>query len=102
MSDPSKDKSDELIHPVARPFLWLDAPWLKSAMIWVFGVLALAFAAVDLFHHRHEYVPFAETYGFYAWWGFASFVAAVMIGWFGIRKFLGREENFWDKESHDD
>ena len=97
MSDQS-GKHDELVHPAARPFLRLDAKWLKSSMIWVLLVLTIALAAVDVFHHRHEYVHLAETTGFYALWGFGSFVVAVMIGWFVIRGLLGRAENYWDGE----
>lgn len=97
MSDQS-GKHDELVHPAARPFLWLDAKWLKSSMLWILLVLALGFAAIDLFHHRHEYVHLAETPGFYALWGFGSFVLAVMVGWFVIRGLLGREEDYWDEE----
>ena len=98
----SNGKKDELIHPVARPFLWLDAKWLKQSMIWVLGIAAVALGAVDFFHHRHEYVSLAEFTGFYALWGFGSFVLAVMIGWFVVRGVLGREENYWDKGGKDD
>lgn len=97
MSDQS-GKPDERIHPAARPFLWLDAPWLKSSMIWILLVLAVGLAAIDFVHHRHEYVPLAEFPGFYAIWGFGSFVLAVMIGWFVIRGLLGRREDYWDGE----
>lgn len=101
MSDPN-GKHDELIHPVARPFLWLDSGWLKGSMIWIFLVATLGFVAVDFFHHRHEYVDLAEFYGFYAMWGFGAFVLAVMVGWFVIRGLLGREEDYWDGDSSDE
>jgi len=91
-------KHDERVHPAARPFLWLDAPWLKSSMLWILLVLAVGFGAIDLVHHRHEYVHLAELPGFYVLWGFGSFVLAVMIGWFVIRGLLGREEDYWDGE----
>ena len=97
MSD-QNDKHDELIHPAARPFLWLDSGWLKSSMIWILLALTLAFVVPDFFHHRHEYVELAQFYGFYAMWGFGAFVLAVMGGWFVIRHFLGREESYWDGE----
>ncbi|MBO6797173.1 hypothetical protein [Maricaulis sp.] len=101
MSDDNK-KNDELIHPLARPFLWLDAKWLKSSMFWIFGILTVAFVAADVFHPRHEYVHLAEITGFYAMWGFGAFVLAVMIGWIVIRGVLGREENYWDEEGDND
>jgi len=96
------DNKDDHIHPLARPFLWLEAKWLKSVMVYVLGAIVFLLAAIDLFHHRHEYVEYATATGFYAWWGFGSFVLAVMGGWFIIRHFLGREEDYWDKDAGDD
>ncbi|WP_417483016.1 hypothetical protein [Maricaulis sp.] len=95
-------KKDDLIHPIARPFLWLEADWLKASLVWVLGVLTIGLAAIDFFHHRHEYLEFAQMPGFYALAGFGSFVLAVMGGWFIIRRFLGREENYWDGEAGDE
>ena len=102
MSEHHDKKSDELVHPLAKPFLFLDSKWLKSSMIWIFGLLTIALIASDFLHPRHEYVHLAEIPGFYAYWGFGAFVLAVMVGWFVIRGLLGREENYWDKESGDD
>ena len=99
MSD--QQNNDDLVHPAARPFLWLDAPWLKKSMIWILLVATLGFVAVDFFHHRHEYVHLAEFYGFYAMWGFGAFVIAVMGGWFLVRGLLGRSEDYWDREPGD-
>ncbi len=99
------DKKDELVHPLARPFLWLDAKWLKSSMIWVLGALTVFFVALDPFRTAHmpEHASPAEPlFGFYAAWGFGAFVLAVMGGWFIIRGLLGRAENYWDKEADDE
>lgn len=101
MSDP-KGKNHNLIHPMARPFLWLDSAWLKASLIWILLVATLGFVAVDFFHHRHEYVELAAFYGFYALWGFGSFVLAVMGGWFLIRGLLGRREDYWDGDDSDE
>lgn len=101
MSDPD-NKKDELVHPLAKPFLWLDAKWLKSSMIWVFGILTLVFIAADFLHTRHDYIHLAEIPGFYAYWGFGAFVLAVMIGWFAVRALLERPEDYWDEEGDHD
>lgn len=95
-------KKDDLIHPIARPFLWLESNWLKSSLVWVLGVVVIGLGAIDFVHHRHEYLEFAQTPGFYAMAGFGSFVLAVMGAWFVIRRFLGREENYWDGEAGDE
>lgn len=95
-------KQDDLIHPLARPFLWLESNWLKSSLVWVLGVLAIGAGAFDFIHHRHDYLEFAQMPGFYALAGFGSFVLAVMGGWFIIRRFLGRDEDYWDGEAGDE
>ncbi|SDM06130.1 hypothetical protein [Maricaulis salignorans] len=95
-------KKDDLVHPIARPFLWLESKWLASSVVWVLGLVVVALGAVDFFHPRHEYLDFAQTPGFYVLAGFISFVAAVMGGWFVIRQFLGRAENYWDGEAGDE
>lgn len=99
MSEQS-DHKDELVHPLARPFLWLDAPWLKSSMIWVLGAILAIFVALDSFREPH--VDPEGLLGFYAWWGFGAFVLAVMLGWVVIRGLLGRPENYWDEEADDE
>jgi hypothetical protein len=105
-------KDDDLIHPLARPFLWLEAKWLKSSILYIVGLGAIALTVGEYFweryqaaHHpgaHHEVVEIEGWLGFYAWWGFGSFVLAVMGGWFVIRHFLGREEDYWDKDAGDD
>ena len=102
MSTPPKKSRDDSIHPIAQAFLWLDSAWLKASLVWVLGLAAIALGAFDFLHHRHDYLEFAASPGFYALWGFGSFVLAVMGGWFIIRKFLGRDEDYWDKEADDE
>ncbi|MDG1416377.1 MAG: hypothetical protein P8P99_01095 [Maricaulis sp.] len=96
------NKNDDHIHPLASLFMWTEAKWLKGAMVYILGFAFLAMASVDLFHHRHEYLDYAASTGFYAYAGFGAFVLAVMVGWFVIRGLLGREEDYWDKDAGDD
>lgn len=95
-------KKDDPVHPIARPFLWLESKWFTASLVWVLGVLAIGLGAIDFVHHRHDYLEFAQMPGFYALAGFGAFVLAVMGGWFVIRRFLGREENYWDGEAGDE
>lgn len=95
-------KQEDPVHPIARPFLWLESKWFTSSLVWVLGVLAIALGAFDFLHHRHDYLDFAQMPGFYALAGFVSFVVAVMGGWFVIRHFLSRPENYWDGEADDE
>jgi len=95
-------KKDDLVHPIALPFLWLESNWLQSSLVWVLGIVVIGLSALDFFYPRHEYLGFAEMPGFYALAGFVSFVLAVMGGWFVIRHFLGRKENYWDGEAGDE
>lgn len=108
MTDTPKPKSKrgksgapDAIHPAARYFLWLESPLVKSGFLFVIGLASIALGALDLIHHRHEYVSWAEWHGFYAWFGFASFAFAVLMGW-PLRSLLGRKEDYYEKAAGDD
>ena len=101
MSKQSDDK-DDLIHPLARPFLWLESKWCRNSIMYIAGVLAVILGLVDMIYPRHEHVDIANIPGFYAAAGFIAFVLAVMGGWFVIRGLLGRDEDYWDKDEKDD
>jgi hypothetical protein len=96
------EHDDELVHPLSRPFLWLDAKWFKASLFWVFGALTIGLVALDFVWPRHEAIHTAEIPGFYAGYGFIAFILAVFVGWLVIRGLLGRAENYWDGEGRDD
>jgi len=96
-----KTAASDAIHPVARYFLWLESPAVKAGFLFAIGIASIGLGALDFIHHRHEYVSWAEWHGFYAWFGFASFAFAVLMGW-PLRALLGRKEDYYEKAAGDD
>lgn len=75
---------------------WLDRPGNVRKLylgLWVFG---LAWVVPDFFLHKHEDVPFAATYTFYAIFGFVACVALVVTAK-GLRRILMRPEDYYDR-----
>lgn len=96
-----KPGAADAIHPVSRYFLWLDSKAMKAGTLIVLGLVSVGLGLFDLLHQRHEYVSWAEWHGFYAWFGFASFAFAVLMGW-PLRALLGRKEDYYEKAAGDD
>lgn len=94
------EKSDA-IHPLAKPFLWLDSHWARKAPFWIFLIAALGLLAWEYVHPRHGYLHVEELFGFYEIMGFFGFCLAVLAGW-PLRKLLWRPEDYYDRESSDD
>ena len=88
---------DEQIHPLARPFLWLDKPWARQAPLYLFGAGALGLLIWELFHPRHGYAKYEEVFGFYEIEGFFGFCIAVLAGW-PLRWLLARKPDYYDTE----
>ncbi|WP_420431537.1 hypothetical protein [Hyphobacterium sp.] len=97
----SETPADDQIHPVARPFTWIEKPIVHFWFLVILAVLSFGLGLFDLVYARHEYLHFAELPGFYAWFGFGSFSLAVLAGW-PLRRLLGREENYYEKAAGDD
>jgi hypothetical protein len=82
------------MHDSERKY-WLDDPANVSRLyrgLWVVGLLLIA---LDFLLHRHDDVPFAATYGFYAVYGFAACVALVLAAKV-LRRLVKRPENYYD------
>lgn len=66
---------------------------LLYRLLWVLGAVLLA---VDFYPHKHEAFRFAETFGFYAIFGFAAIVALV-LGAKALRRMVMRGEDYYDR-----
>ncbi|MEX1250970.1 MAG: hypothetical protein WEA77_07235, partial [Hyphomonas sp.] len=60
----------------------------------VLAVLSIILVLADLVIHRHEYLHFAESTGFFGLWGFVSFSFVVLMGW-PLGRLLRRDENYY-------
>jgi hypothetical protein len=93
MSAPIDPKNDD-IHPLAKPFLFLDNPKVKAAPFYIFLFLALALLVVEFVHPRHAYGKWEEIFGFYEIEGFFGFCLAVLSGW-PLRWLLARDADYY-------
>jgi drug/metabolite transporter (DMT)-like permease len=75
---------------------WLDDPANVTKLyrgVWVVGVLLVA---LDLVLQRHDDLGFAETWGFYALYGFVGIVSLVLTAK-GLRRLVKRPEDFYER-----
>lgn len=88
------------IHPLARPFLFLDSKLGRTLPFWIFLVLLAATLVGEYFHHFHAEFEY-QFFGFYAAMGFFGFCLAVLMGW-PLRALLGRDEDYYEKGARDE
>lgn len=91
---------DGAIHPVARPFLWLDKTRARDAISLCIVLIAVILLVVDFFVHRHGETAIAERPGFFAIFGFISFAFAVLSGW-PLRRLLSRPADYYGESETD-
>ena len=96
-----KPAHDEDIHPAARPFLWLVSDQARNGFIYVVGIGALIFIALDFVVPRHAHFGFEALKGFFAVFGFIAFAFVVLAGW-PLRAFTGRPEDYYPESTEDD
>ena len=100
MSDmPPRPEREDRIHPLARPFLFLDRPAARDVISLCIVLIAMALFAADFFLDRHGETGAAETKGFFSVFGFAAFGLIVLSGW-PLRALLTRAPDFYG-ESED-
>lgn len=75
---------------------WLDDPANVTRLylgVWFVGLLLVA---LDFVLHRHDDLAFAETWGFYAFYGFVACVSLVLTAK-GLRRLVKRPEDYYDR-----
>lgn len=86
---------DDQIHPLSRLlFGWVDSPRTPIILLLIVVLIAGILIVADLALERHEYLSFANSTGFYAFWGFSAFAIAVLSGW-PLGKLLRRDEDYY-------
>ena len=79
----------------------MDDHWLTRAStirrLWVIFIIILAATVLaDLFISHHPYFGFEGTFGFGAWFGFASCVAMIVFAK-GLGVLLKRPDSYYDR-----
>lgn len=88
---------DGVMHPIARRLRFILAPGFGRVLMYLFGAVFFALAAVDLVHHRHELFSWEGFAGFHAWFGFLAFSFVVIMGW-PLGRLLSRPENYYAED----
>ena len=68
---------------------------IKIILIILYVLCAVIFFA-DMFVHKHAYFFFEEKTGFYAVYGFISYVGLVLFAKYVIRPLIMRKENYYE------
>jgi len=94
----SSQPQDDLIHPLARPFLWLGDQKVIDGFIWL-PVIGLIVSVV-LGYFFPFYEGHAAPWDFFASWGVIGFVAYtfVVLSAEPLFRFLSRPENYYEEE----
>jgi len=104
MSDPHGHGNDDDVHPVAKAlFGWVELKGMSNIIFYglaVFSVL-LVLAEFLLPEARHEKVEIANSYGFFAVYGFVAFSFVVIMG-HPLGKLLRRSENYYGDQDDED
>ncbi|MDP6540049.1 MAG: hypothetical protein QF903_13855 [Planctomycetota bacterium] len=75
---------------------WLDEPRNVDRLFWGLAIVCALLVVVELVFGRHAEFSWEGWPGFYGAFGFAVFVAVVLIGK-RLRRFLRREEDYYDR-----
>lgn len=79
---------------------WLDNPANIKLIVWALAIVCVLLFLADFFYHKHGHFDFEQWPGFYAWYGFLSYCTIVLTAK-QIRKLIGRDESFYEKEDSD-
>ena len=90
-------------HPLARIlFGWTESAKAGPYIFWGTAILSLLLILMEFIlsagagEHgfRHPYFAMDSVTGFFAFWGFGSFMIVVLGGWL-LGKFVRRDENYY-------
>lgn len=76
---------------------WLDDPGNVTKLYRGLWIVGFALAALDFVVHRHDDFGFAETWGYYALYGFVACVALVLAAKEGLRRLVKRPEDYYER-----
>lgn len=77
---------------------WLDRPKNVWILLTDFYILLVILIIIDMNTRTHPHFPWEGWPGFYAVFGFVSFVAIVLLAKYILRKIVKRDEDYYDDE----
>lgn len=97
MSDPHGQNEDDKVHPVAKAlFGWVELKRTPDLIFFGLAIVSVLLVLIEfVLPARHEKVEIANSYGFYAIYGFVAFSFVVIMG-HPLGKLLRRDENYYD------
>lgn len=100
MNNDGHSDDDDVIAPLARHLLWLETPLGLQKVIRGLMYLCGFLFVVDIFWHRHAYVPGEGLWGFHAIAGFVAFTL-IVLGAKALRTLIKRDETYYAPYSVD-
>ncbi len=92
--------SNKQTTPATEKTWWLDNPANIRLILWALGLSCAGLFIADFLYHKHAHFEFEKWPGFYAWYGFLSYCTIVLSAKH-LRKFLKREETYYEPEDSD-
>lgn len=81
--------------PTSRDHGWADSPRNKRLIRTALYAVCLVLLVADLLVHRHTYNSLEQVPLFYALYGFAALIFAVLVAK-GLRALVKRDEDYYD------
>lgn len=69
-------------------------PQVVNRIVYALYAICAGTVLLDLVIHRHETLGFAESFGFYGWFGFVACVGLVLAAK-GLRRLIKRPEDYY-------
>jgi hypothetical protein len=79
---------------------WLDDPKNVDKVYWSVIVTCAVLFLLDAFYEKHPEFAMEKIFGFYGLYGFIACVGLVLAAK-EMRKFLKRDEDYYDREGRD-
>lgn len=79
---------------------WADRPQNRQRIRNVLYVICALLVVADFVVHRHTMISLEKLPEFYTIYGFVALVTVVLLAKL-LRKFVGREENYYEKGGDD-
>jgi len=79
---------------------WADCPRVRQGIRYVLYILCALLVLADFVVHRHTVLELEKIPAFYALYGFMALVMVVLLAK-GLRKLVGRDEDYYRQDRDD-